>query len=87
MVSALIHLGIVGGLAAVATTSGEVIKQLANLDSALVTKDGKAEETDQDLRRPHQRPRDQAVGDDQRDSQPEHGFTSSSAGGLPAPSS
>ncbi len=44
VVSALIHVGILGGLAAVATTSGEVVKRLANLDSSLVSNPGSAEE-------------------------------------------
>ena len=45
VVSALIHLGILGMLAAVATTSGEVIKQIANLDTALIASDAPVEET------------------------------------------
>ena len=44
VVSALIHVGILGVLAAVATTSGDVVKRLAGLDSTLVTNPGSAEE-------------------------------------------
>ena len=62
VVSALIHVGILGGLALVATTSGDVVRQLANLDSALVSKEGPAEETPI-YADPVEAPRDNAVGD------------------------
>ena len=66
LVSALIHLGILGGLAAVATTSGEVVKHLANLDSALVTKSVTAEPTPI-YADPTAAPRDQLNGDTNAD--------------------
>ncbi len=62
-VSAMIHVGILVGLAAVATTSGEVVKQLANLDSALVANPGSAEELTKIYADPNDAPRESAVGD------------------------
>ena len=44
-VSAAIHVLILGGLALMATTSGDVIKRIASLDSALVDNHAVAEET------------------------------------------
>ena len=61
-VSAGIHVLILGGLALVATTSGEVVKQLASLDSALVDNNGPKEETPI-LNDPADVAREQAVGD------------------------
>ena len=66
VVSALIHVGILGGLAAVATTSGEVVRQLANLDSALVTRTGEDEPTPI-YAEPTDAPRDQAIGETSAD--------------------
>jgi hypothetical protein len=63
VVSALIHVGILGGLAAVATTSGEVVKRLASLDSALVTNPGAADELTKIYADPAEVRSDQAVGD------------------------
>ena len=63
VVSALIHVGILGGLAAVATTSGEVVKRLASLDSTLVTNPGSAEELTKIYADPSEVRSDQAVGD------------------------
>ncbi len=69
LVSALIHVGILGGLAAVATTSGDVVRKLANLDSSLVATTGEAELTPlyQD---PSDVPRDQAVSEMNADAAP-----------------
>ena len=63
LVSTMIHVGILGGLAAVATTSGEVVKRLANLDSSLVTNPGAAEELTKIYADPAEVRSDQAVGD------------------------
>ena len=62
VVSAVIHVLILGGLALVATSSGEVVRRLANLDSALVDNHGPKEETPI-LNDPADVARDQAVGD------------------------
>ena len=63
VVSALIHVGILGVLAAVATGSGEVVKRLANLDSTLVANPGSAEELTKIYADPAEVRSDQAVGD------------------------
>lgn len=85
VVSALIHVGILGGLAAVATTSGEVIKKIANFDTALGRPDA-AEELTKIYADPSDAPRDQAVGDTSSDSQGSGvGFASNI--GAAAPSS
>ncbi len=63
VVSALIHVGILGGLAAVATTSGEVVKRIANLDSSLVTNPGSAEELTKIYADPADTPRTDLTGD------------------------
>jgi hypothetical protein len=63
VVSALIHVAVVGGLAAVATGSGEIIKRLPNLDTALVTNNSTAQELTPVLAPPTDAPRDQANGD------------------------
>jgi hypothetical protein len=63
VVSTLIHIAVVGGLAAVATGSGEVAKRLANLDTTLVANPGTAEELTKIYADPADIPRDQAVGD------------------------
>ena len=83
LVSALIHLGILGGLAAVATTSSEVVKKLANLDSALVVNDTGIEEQTKILADPADVPRDQAVGDTEA-SNPNMAFAGSSGGSAGA---
>jgi von Willebrand factor type A domain len=62
VVSALIHFGILGGLAAVATTSGDVVKRLVNLDTSLVTNPGAAEELTKIYADPAEVRSDQAVG-------------------------
>ena len=62
-VSALIHVGILGGLAAVATTSGEVIRRINPLDSTLVANPGSAEELTKIYADPADTPRDQLTGD------------------------
>ncbi len=62
VVSALIHFGILGVLAAMATTSGEVVKRLANLDSSLVSNPGAAEELTKIYNDPAEVRSDQAVG-------------------------
>ena len=80
VVSALIHVGILGGLALVATTSGEVVRQLANLDSSLVSPNGPAEETPI-YADPTEAPRDNAVGDTNADAgSPTMAYSSSSSG-------
>ena len=61
VVSALIHVGILGTLAAVATGSGEVVKRLASLDSSLVTNPGAAEELTKIYADPAEVRSDQAV--------------------------
>ena len=62
MVSALIHLGILGGLAAIATTSGEVVKRLASIDSALIVKSA-SDELTPIYADPTDAPRDELNGD------------------------
>jgi hypothetical protein len=61
--SALIHVGVVGGLAAMATGSGEVVRRLANIDSTLVANPSSTPELTPVLADPTEVPRDQAVGD------------------------
>ncbi len=61
-VSAVIHVAIVGALAAVATTGGEVVKRLGNLDSALVANNGATEEL-KIYADPNEAPRDATTGD------------------------
>ena len=85
VVSALIHVGILGGLAAVATTSGEIIKRLPSLDSALVANPGSAEELTKIYADPTEVRSDEAVGDTSATMLGPSGGFSSSAG--PAPSS
>ena len=68
LVSALIHLGIIGGLAAVATSSSDVVAKLANLDSALVPNTGAEKELTPILADPTNTPREQALGDVNADS-------------------
>jgi len=63
VVSALIHVGILGGLAAVATTSGEVVKRLANLDASLVTNASGVEELAKLYTDPSEVRSDLATGD------------------------
>jgi hypothetical protein len=62
-VSALIHVGIVGGLAAVATGSGEVIKRIKDLDTSLVANPGTAEEMTKIYADPADVPRTELNGD------------------------
>ena len=82
-VSALIHVGILGLLAVVATSSGEVVRHLANLDSALVTKDGAEPELTPILADPVDAPRDQAVGDVNAESAgPSASYSGGSAGAV-----
>ena len=63
VVSTLIHVGILGVLAAVATTSGEVVKRLASLDSALVTGSSGVDELTKIYADPAEVRSDQVVGD------------------------
>ncbi|WP_435008747.1 vWA domain-containing protein [Tundrisphaera lichenicola] len=62
VVSALIHVGILGGLAAVATTSGDVIKRMANFDTSLGRKDA-VDELTKIYADPSDTPRTDTVGD------------------------
>ena len=82
VVSALIHVGILGGLALVATTSGDVVKRLSNLDSALVAKDSAAEELTKIYADPADTPRDQAVGDANADPSMAYSGSGGTAGAL-----
>ncbi len=85
MVSGLIHVGLLGGLALMAATSGEVVRQLGSLDSALVTKDGGAEELTNIYADPTDAPRDQAVGDTSANAAgPSMAYSSSSGGSAGA---
>ncbi len=63
-VSAMIHVGILGGLAAVATTSGEIIKRLPNFDTAMVSDAGAAEELTKIYADPSEAPRTETIGDE-----------------------
>jgi hypothetical protein len=84
VVSAVIHLGILGILAAMATTSGDVVKRLVNLDTSLVTNPGAAEELTKIYNDPSEVRSDQAVGDpDSSMVGPGVGF-SSNAGAAPS---
>ena len=62
-VSALIHVGILGLLAAVATTSGEIIRRIPDLDTGLVAKTGAVEEMTPIYADPADVARDMAVSD------------------------
>ena len=62
VVSAMIHVGILGGLAAVATSSGEVIKKLADLNTSLGRPEA-AEELTKIYADPSDVARTDAVGD------------------------
>ena len=66
VVSALIHVGILGGLAAVATTSGEVIKKLADLNTSLGRPEA-AEELTKIYADPSDAARTDTVGDTNAD--------------------
>ena len=63
VVSAIIHFGILGTLAAVATTSGDVVKRLASLDSSLISNPGAADELTKIYADPAEVRSDQAVRD------------------------
>jgi hypothetical protein len=63
VVSAVIHVAVVGGLAAMATGSASMVKPLLNIDSTLVPNPGTAEELTKIYADPSDVPRDQAVGD------------------------
>ena len=63
VVSAVIHVGVLMGLAAMATGSNEIIKRLTPLDSTLVANPGSAEELTQIYNDPANVPRDQLNGD------------------------
>ncbi len=84
LVSALIHVGILGGLAAVATTSGEVLKRLNPLDSALVTDPTGAEEMVKIYADPSDVRSDQAVFDASTTEGPGMGFASNVGGAAPS---
>jgi hypothetical protein len=63
VVSAMIHVGILGALAAVATTSGEIIKRINPIDASMVSNPGAAEELTKIYNDPSEVRSDQAVGD------------------------
>ena len=63
VVSAVIHVGILGGLALIATTSGEIVRRINPIDSSLVKNAGGAEELTHIYADPTEIRSDQAVGD------------------------
>ncbi len=82
-VSALIHVGILGVLAAMATTSGDVVKRLINIDGSTVLNNGSAEELTKIYADPTDVRSDQAVGDpDSSVVGPDRGFSSNGASPL-----
>ena len=84
LVSALIHLGILGGLALVATGSGEIIKRLPDLNSSVLNA-GATEELTPLLGDPSDAPRDMATGDTSSSTTgPSVGFASNIGGAAPS---
>ena len=80
VVSALIHVGILGGLAAVATTSGEIIKRFPDINSVLNPNPGSADELTKIYADPSEVRSDIATGDtDSTTLGPGYGFASASS--------
>ncbi len=85
LVSALIHVGILGGLALVATTSGEVVKRIANINSSLVANPSGVEELTPILADPSESRSDMATGDtSSATAGPSVGFASNIGGAAPS---
>jgi len=84
LVSALIHVGILGGLALVATSSGEVVKRF-NLNSSLVPDAGAVDELTPVYADPADASREMATGDTTSStSGADVGFASNIGGGAPS---